>query len=83
MEDWHLSKNVPITLFVLLAFHAINVMGAFTEVEVGVSQNAKDIAKVSNNFDKLDARQRDLEVRVARIDENVMQIKAWMEEKRQ
>mgnify|MGYP003127802415 FL=1 len=82
MEDWHLSKNVPITLFVLLAFHAINVMGAFTEVEVGVSQNAKDIAKVSNNFDKLDARQRDLEVRVARIDENVMQIKAWMEEKR-
>ena len=83
MEDWHLSKNVPITLFVLLAFHAINVMGAFTEVEVGVSQNAKAIAKVSNNFDKLDARQRDLEVRVARIDENVMQIKAWMEEKRQ
>ena len=82
MEDWHLSKNVPITLFVLLAFHAINVMGAFTEVEVGVSQNAKDIAKVSKNFDKLDARQRDLEVRVARIDENVMQIKAWMEEKR-
>ena len=82
MEDWHLSKNVPITLFVLLAFHAINVMGAFTEVEVGVNQNAKDIAKVSNNFEKLDARQRDLEVRVARIDENVMQIKAWMEEKR-
>jgi hypothetical protein len=82
MEDWHLSKNVPITLFVLLAFHAINVMGAFTEVEVGVNQNAKDIAKVSNSFDKLDARQRDLEVRVARIDENVMQIKAWMEEKR-
>ena len=57
-------------------------MGAFTEVEVGVNQNAKDIAKVSNNFEKLDARQRDLEVRVARIDENVMQIKAWMEEKR-
>jgi len=57
-------------------------MGAFTEVEVGVNQNAKDIAKVSNSFDKLDARQRDLEVRVARIDENVMQIKAWMEEKR-
>jgi hypothetical protein len=83
MEDWHLSKNVPITLFVLLIIHAINVMGAFTEVEVGVSQNAKDISKVTDNFEKLDARQRDLEVRVARIDENVMQMKAWMEEKRQ
>jgi len=83
MEDWHLSKNVPITLFVLLIIHAINVMGAFTEVEVGVSQNAKDISKVTNSFEKLDARQRDLEVRVARIDENVMQMKAWMEEKRQ
>lgn len=83
MEDWHLSKNVPITLFVLLIIHAINVMGAFTEVEVGVSQNAKDISKVTNSFEKLDARQRDLEVRVARIDENVMQMKAWMEQERQ
>jgi len=83
MEDWHLSKNVPITLFVLLAVHAINVMGAFTEVEVGVDQNAKDIVKVDNKLEQLDARQRDLQVQVARIDENVMQMKAWMEQDRQ
>ncbi len=83
MEDWHLSKNVPITLFVLLAVHAINVMGAFTEVEVGVSQNAKDISQVEQTVAQLDDRQRDLQVRVARIDENVMQMKAWMEQERQ
>ncbi len=83
MEDWHLSKNVPITLFLLLIIHAVNVMGAFTEVEVGVVQNAKDIVKVDNKVDKLDARQRELQVQVARIDENVMQMKAWMEQDRQ
>jgi len=83
MEDWHLSKNVPITLFVLLAVHAINVMGAFKEVEVGVDQNSKDIVKVDNKLEQLDARQRDLQVQVARIDENVMQMKAWMEQDRQ
>ena len=58
-------------------------MGAFTEVEVGVVQNAKDIVKVDHKVDKLDARQRELQVQVARIDENVMQMKAWMEQDRQ
>lgn len=58
-------------------------MGAFTEVEVGVVQNAKDIVKVDQKVDKLDARQRELQVQVARIDENVMQMKAWMEQDRQ
>jgi Na+-transporting methylmalonyl-CoA/oxaloacetate decarboxylase gamma subunit len=82
MEDWHLSRNVPITLFLLLIIQAVSVMGAFTEVEVGVEQNAKDIVEVEDKLDTLDARQRDLQVKVARIDENILQMKAWMEQDR-
>jgi Na+-transporting methylmalonyl-CoA/oxaloacetate decarboxylase gamma subunit len=82
MEDWHLSKNVPITLFLLLIIQAVSVMGAFTEVEVGVEQNAKDIVEVEDKLDALDVRQRDLQVKVARIDENILQMKAWMEQDR-
>ena len=82
MEDWHLSRNVPITLFLLLIIQAVSVMGAFTEVEVGVEQNAKDIVEVEDKLDALDVRQRDLQVKVARIDENILQMKAWMEQDR-
>ena len=82
MEDWHLSKNVPITLFLLLIIQAVSVMGAFTEVEVGVNQNAKDIVKIDTRVERLDATQRELQVTIARMDENIMQMKTWMENDR-
>ena len=79
MEDWHLSKNVPITLFLLLIIQAVSVMGAFTEVEVGVEQNAKDISEVDVKIGKLDERQRKHEVTIARMDENIIQIMSILE----
>jgi hypothetical protein len=81
MEDWHLSRNVPITLFLLLAVQAVTVTGAFTEVEVGVEQNAKDIDDISSIVMGLDTRQRDHEVRLARMDENIIHIRELLESK--
>ncbi len=81
MEDWHLSRNVPITLFLLLAVQAVTVTGAFTEVEVGVEQNAKDIDDISSLVTSLDTRQRDHEVRLARMDENIIHIRELLESK--
>ena len=54
MENWHLSRNVPIALFLGLVVQAVSVSGAFTKVEVGVEQNAKDITSLENTIDKLD-----------------------------
>ncbi|MDA7745064.1 hypothetical protein N8909_00490 [bacterium] len=81
MEDWHLSRNVPITLFLLLAVQAVTVTGAFTEVEVGVEQNAKDIDDITSVVMGLDNRQRDHEVRLARMDENIIHIRELLESK--
>ena len=81
MEDWHLSRNVPITLFLLLAVQTVTVTGAFTEVEVGVEQNAKDIDDISSLVTSLDTRQRDHEVRLARMDENIIHIRELLESK--
>lgn len=81
MEDWHLSRNVPITLFLLLAVQAVTVTGAFTEVEVGVEQNAKDIDDIGSIVMGLDTRQRDHEVRLARMDENIIHIRELLESK--
>ena len=81
MEDWHLSRNVPITLFLLLAVQAVTVTGAFTEVEVGVEQNAKDIDDISSLVTSLATRQRDHEVRLARMDENIIHIRELLESK--
>lgn len=79
MEDWHLSRNVPITLFIMLLLQAFSVMGAFTEVEVGVEQNAKDIGEVDTKLEKLDQRQRKHEVTIARMDENIIHIMSILE----
>lgn len=79
MEDWHLSRNVPITLFIMLLLQAFSVMGAFTEVEVGVEQNAKDISEVDIKIEKLDLRQRKHEVTIARMDENIIHIMSLLE----
>ena len=81
MEDWHLIRNVPITLFLLLAVQAVTVTGAFTEVEVGVEQNAKDIDDITSVVMGLDNRQRDHEVRLARMDENIIHIRELLESK--
>lgn len=79
MEDWHLSKNVPITLFLLLIIQTVSVSGAFTEVEVGVKENAKDIANNTGKTDALEKRTNTIEVRLARMDENIIHIKEMLE----
>lgn len=83
MEDWHLSRNVPIAIFLALAVQAVSVSGAFREVEVGVAQNAKDITGLESTIQKLDANQRTIELKLARIDENIIQMYKWMEQDQQ
>jgi len=62
---------------------AVSVSGAFREVEVGVAQNAKDITGVESAVQKLDANQRAIELKLARIDENIIQMYKWMEQDQQ
>lgn len=81
MENWHLSRNVPITLFLALVLQAVSVAGAFKEVSVGVTQNAKDISSVTKSVSGLDTRQRDQEIRLARMDENIIHIREMLESK--
>jgi len=81
MENWHLSRNVPIALFVGLLVQTVSVSGAFTRVEVGVEQNTKDIASVDSRVSKLDARQREHQVTIARMDQNIIHIKEMLESK--
>lgn len=83
MEDWHLSRNVPIAIFLALVVQAVSVSGAFREVEVGVAQNAKDITGLESTIQKLDANQRAIELKLARIDENIIQMYKWMEQDQQ
>jgi hypothetical protein len=79
MENWHLSRNVPIALFLALVVQAVSVSGAFTKVEVGVEQNSKDIVAVGERVSYLDTRQREHEVRLARMDENIIHIRELLE----
>ncbi len=81
MENWHLSRNVPIALFVGLLVQTVSVSGAFTRVEVGVEQNTKDIASVDSRVYELDARQREHQVTIARMDQNIIHIKEMLESK--
>ena len=81
MENWHLSRNVPIALFVGLLVQTVSVSGAFTRVEVGVEQNTKDIASVDIRVSQLDARQREHQVTIARMDQNIIHIKEMLESK--
>ena len=82
MENWHLSRNVPIALFLALVVQAVSVSGAFTKVEVGVEQNSKDIVAVGERVSVLDNRQREHEVRLARMDENIIHIRELLESQR-
>ena len=79
MENWHLSRNVPIALFLALVVQAVSVSGAFTKVEVGVAENAKDIVELSQSVTFLDDRQREHEIRLARMDENIIHIRELLE----
>jgi len=79
MENWHLSRNVPIALFLALVVQAVSVSGAFTKVEVGVAENAKDIVALNQSVLFLDDRQREHEVRLARMDENIIHIRELLE----
>ena len=79
MENWHLSRNVPIALFLALVVQAVSVSGAFTKVEVGVAENAKDIFALGQSVSFLDDRQREHEVRLARMDENIIHIRELLE----
>jgi hypothetical protein len=79
MENWHLSRNVPIALFLALVVQAVSVSGAFTKVEVGVAENAKDIVALGQSVSFLDDRQREHEVRLARMDENIIHIRELLE----
>lgn len=79
MENWHLSRNVPIALFLALVVQAVSVSGAFTKVEVGVAENAKDIVALGQSVTFLDDRQREHEVRLARMDENIIHIRELLE----
>ena len=81
MENWHLSRNVPIALFVGLLVQTVSVSGAFTRVEVGVEQNTKNIEAVDERVNKLDARQREHEVTIARMDENIIHIRELLDSK--
>lgn len=81
MENWHLSKSVPVTFFLALVIQTVSVAGNFKEVEVGVVENAKDIVRNEEKVNALDKRMQAQEVRIARMDENIIHIRELLESK--
>lgn len=79
MENWHLSKSVPVTFFLALVIQTVSVAGNFKEVEVGVVENAKDIVRNEEKVNALDKRMQAQEVRIARMDENIIHIRELLE----
>jgi uncharacterized membrane protein YciS (DUF1049 family) len=81
MENWHLSKSVPVTFFLALVIQTVSVAGNFKEVEVGVVENAKDIVRNEEKVAALEKTMQSQEVRIARMDENIIHIRELLESK--
>lgn len=81
MENWHLSKSVPVTFFLALVIQTVSVASNFKEVEVGVVENAKDIVRNEEKVAALEKTMQSQEVRIARMDENIIHIRELLESK--
>lgn len=79
MENWHLNKSVPLTLFLFIATTFYTATKSVTAVELKAFENERDLARNDARIIALEKSVQGQEVALARIDENITHIREIME----
>jgi len=81
-NEWHLSKNVPITFVLAIVLQSIGVVWFVSGLEASVNTNVRDIARHEIRIAEIEKTQQAMAVLNARIDENIKAIREMMETSR-
>jgi len=81
-NEWHLSKNVPITFVLAIIAQSIGVVWFVSGLEASVNTNVRDIARHEIRIAEIEKTQQAMAVLNARIDENIKAIREMMETSR-
>lgn len=69
-ESWHLSKSVPISLIIALLVQAAAVVWHGSQWTAAISENRKDIDRLTNDYVSMSKGSQEQAVQLARIEEN-------------
>ena len=81
-NEWHLSKNIPITFVLAIVLQSIGVVWFVSGLEASVNTNVRDIARHEIRIAEIEKTQQAMAVLNARIDENIKAIREMMETSR-
>lgn len=78
-EQWHMSKAVPVSFLVGIAIQTAVLIWYIAGVVNMVENNARDISRHEVRIEALDQVTQNHAVMMARIDENLKFIRAYIE----
>ena len=81
-NEWHLSKNVPITFILAIIAQSVGVVWFVSGLEASVNTNVRDIARHEIRIAEIEKTQQAMAVLNGRIDENIKAIREMMETSR-
>ena len=70
-ESWHLSKSVPISLFITLVVQVGAFLWIIASMDSQITVNKEDIEDLKQVVDTHSVKQNSVDVKLGRIDENV------------
>jgi len=81
-EQWHLSKAVPVTFLLGIAAQTVVLIWYIAGVVNMVENNARDITRHEVKIEALDKVTQEHSVMMARVDENLKYIRAYIEKQK-
>jgi hypothetical protein len=79
MEQWHLSKSVPLTLIAAIIGQTLMLGMWINSIQNGIETNAKEIARHETAITSMQVSVQGQAVALARIEENVKAIRVALE----
>jgi len=74
-NNWHLSKNVPITFFLAIALQTVGLVWYMSALDSTVSTNAREIARHEIRINEIEKTAQLQAIMLGRIDENIKAIR--------
>jgi len=78
-SNWMISKNITISSIVAVLIQTIALVWYISSLDASVSNNAREIARQEIRINQIERTSQEQAVMLARIDENILSLKAAVE----
>lgn len=79
VEQWHLSKSVPITFIFAIVLQTVAIVWFFADLSGSVETNSRDIIRHDTRIETLESAVQDQAISLARMSENIQAIRDIIE----